>query len=467
MVFSSVLFLFVYLPSVLLIYYAVPPKFRNLVLFIVSLVFYGWGEPVYISIMIFSTILDYTCSFMIEKSAGNKKHAKAFLIVSLAGNLFMLCVFKYLDFIILNLSYIPALSGLKPLGIPLPIGISFYTFQTMSYTIDVYRGINQRQKSFVTLGAYVTLFPQLIAGPIVKYKDVARELECRTYTAAQFSEGIGIFTVGLCKKVLIANSVGSLFDTYHAMELAKVSTLGAWLAVISYTFQIYFDFSGYSDMAIGLGKMLGFNFLRNFNYPYIACSITDFWRRWHISLSSWFKEYLYIPLGGNRRGPWRTIFNLLVVWTLTGIWHGASWNYLLWGLYFFVLLVIEKQWLLKYLDKVPHVVGHVYALLLIVISWVLFSNEDLSRCLAMLAKMFTAGINTSLVFAYDWFYLANYGVIFVLAALSSIPFWHNLFFKLSPKLQGTLKIILVILGLTVCTASLVDSTYNPFLYFRF
>lgn len=465
MVFSSLLFLFVYLPVVLAIYYLVPLRLRNLTLLVFSLVFYGWGEPVYITLMLFSTVLDYTCGRMIDKYRAITKRKKLFLLISIVGNLGLLCVFKYLDFIILNLRQIPVLSALQPLGIPLPIGISFYTFQTMSYTIDVYRGVNQTQKNIITMGTYVTLFPQLIAGPIVKYKDIAAELEQRRHSIETFAEGVCLFTIGLSKKVLIANAVGELFETYQAMAGTNVTAMGAWLAALAYTFQIYFDFSGYSDMAIGLGKMFAFHFLPNFNYPYIARSITDFWRRWHISLSSWFREYLYIPLGGNRKGPARTMLNLFVVWMATGIWHGASWNYVLWGLYYFVLLAIEKLWLLQRLDNIPSFLRHVYTLLFVVFGWVLFSNEDLTRCVAMLGKMF--GIGGRWFAASDVFYLANYAVIFLLAAVASGPAVKKLFARIPPKPQRALKLVLVAVGLFLCTATLVDSTYNPFLYFRF
>lgn len=464
MVFSSPLFLFVYLPTVLMVYYITPPKLRNLVLLLLSLMFYAWGEPIYVVLMVFSTVQDYVCSWYIEKYSSNARRKRLFLIISMVGNLTMLGVFKYLDFIIINLQHIPVFSGLQPLGIPLPIGISFYTFQTMSYTIDVYRGVNKAQKNIVTLGTYIASFPQLIAGPIIKYKDVSVDLEHRTYTLQKFSDGVIQFTVGMCKKVLVANPAGELFTIYQSMDAASVSTTGAWLAAIAFTIQIYFDFSGYSDMAIGLGKMLGFRFPANFNYPYIAESITDFWRRWHISLSSWFREYLYIPLGGNRKGTFRTIGNLLIVWLATGIWHGASWNYILWGLFYFILLVMEKQWLLKILGKIPHLFRHLYALLFIVLGWVIFANEDLSRGILMFKAMFRGSYG---VVPEDLFYLKNYATIFVIAGLGSIPLWKDMFGKISPKVQGFLKIVLLMAGLFACTATLVDSTYNPFLYFRF
>ena len=464
MVFSSLLFLYVYLPSVLLIYFILPKKFRNFALLTVSLLFYGWGEPIYVLLMVFSTIQDYICSLMIEKNRDDPKRKRRYLTISIVGNLCVLGVFKYLDFIIINLSHIPPLSGLRPVGLALPIGISFYTFQTMSYTIDVYFGVNKAQKSIINLGTFVTMFPQVTAGPIVKYKDVSAELNDRKHTFDSFAEGIMQFTVGLCKKVLIANSVGALFDKYSLTDVSSMTAAGAWLSAIAFTFQIYFDFSGYSDMAIGIGKMLAFRFLPNFNYPYTAESITDFWRRWHMSLSSWFREYLYLPLGGNRKGRVRTIVNLFVVWMATGIWHGASWNYVLWGLYYFVVLSAEKMFMLKILAKVPRFVRNAYTVLLVILGWVLFSNENLSRCVGMVGTMFGAG---AIWAPADIFYLRGYIIVFIIAAIGSGPLIKNLFYRLSGRAREYAKVILVISGLFLCTASLVDSTYNPFLYFRF
>ena len=330
MVFSSVVFLFFYLPITLAAYYVAPRKWRNMLLLVVNLFFYGWGEPVYITIMLLSTLIDYTHGMLVEKYRSNDKKARMFVVSSVFFNLLLLVFFKYYDFIVTSLKAVFPGLPLEPLGIPLPIGISFYTFQTMSYTIDVYRGDARAQKNIVNFGTFVTLFPQLIAGPIVQYKDVDDQLRERHENVAQFASGVQTFICGLAKKVLLANSIGMLWDV-SLQNAATLSALGAWLGILAYSFQIYFDFSGYSDMAIGLGRMLGFEFKKNFDYPYISRSVTEFWRRWHISLGTWFREYVYIPLGGSRRGQWRTYRNLLIVWALTGIWHGASWNFLFWA----------------------------------------------------------------------------------------------------------------------------------------
>lgn len=467
MVFSSLLFMFIYLPVVLAIYYIVPRRFRNLVLFAVSLVFYGWGEPLYIVIMIFSTLVDYTCGYMIEKHRANGAVARRFVVASVVINLSLLIFFKYYDFIVTNLALIPGLGGLKPLGIALPIGISFYTFQTMSYTIDVYRNDAPMQKNIINFGAYVTLFPQLIAGPIVKYKEVAESLDHRRETIDQFTSGISIFMVGLGKKVLLANNIGMLWDVYKAAPVSELTVAGAWLGMIAYTFQIYFDFAGYSDMAIGLGRMLGFEFLRNFNYPYISQSITDFWRRWHISLSSWFREYLYIPLGGNRRGRLMTYRNLLLVWLATGIWHGASWNFVLWGLYYALILMLEKAFLLKLLDKAPRPVRHLYALVLIVFGWTLFSIENLPQMWGYFLVMIGAA-GAPAIDAAALYYLKSYLPMLVILAVASTPLLKNLYEKrLRADARAWLLPALTAVLLFICTAYLVDATYNPFLYFRF
>ena len=324
MVFSSILFMFIYLPVVLALYYLSPLKWRCIVLFVVNLIFYGWGEPIYVSLMIFSTVVDYVHGMLVEKYRANDKLARKIVLSSVLINLGLLFFFKYIDFFIANLALIPAFSSLKPLGVSLPIGISFYTFQTMSYTIDVYRNDAPVQKNIIKFGDYVSLFPQLIAGPIVRYKDVAEQLNEREHSVDKFASGVRRFIVGLAKKVLLANNIGMLWDVYKVMPAEELTTLGAWLGIIAFSFQIYFDFSGYSDMAIGLGRMIGFEFLENFNYPYISKSITEFWRRWHISLGTWFREYVYIPLGGNRKGTLRTFLNIFIVWAITGFWHGAS-----------------------------------------------------------------------------------------------------------------------------------------------
>jgi len=358
------------------------------------------------------------------------------------------------------------LTFMPVLGIHLPIGISFYTFQTMSYTIDVYRGDARAQRSILNFGTFVTLFPQLIAGPIIKYKDLGDQIDERTTSTEQFARGVQIFMVGLAKKLLIANNVGMLWESYKGMVPGDLTVAGAWLGVLAFTFQIYFDFSGYSDMATGLGRMLGFEFLANFNYPYISKSITEFWRRWHISLSTWFREYLYIPLGGNRCSKARWMFNLFVVWAATGIWHGASWNYLLWGLYFFALLMVEKFLLLDVLKKLPGVLTHLYTLFFVVVSWAIFAIEDFGHLISYLKVMFGMG-GVALADGAFGYYLTSYLPILCVAGLASTPLGVTLYKKLPQRAAQAVCLVLVAAGLMLCTAYLVDGTYNPFLYFRF
>ena len=462
MVFSSLLFLFFYLPATLLVYYLVPSRYRSLWLFAVNLVFYGWGEPVFVLLMVFSIAVNYAAGLLVEK---RRDRAVPILTLNAVVNLGLLFFFKYYDFLAGSLSRIPGLGFLHPLGVTLPIGISFYTFQNMSYPIDVYRGDAKPQRSFIRYGTYVALFPQLIAGPIVRYKDIADQLDGRRETAERFASGVTRFCVGLAKKVLLANSIGALWDVYKAMSPASLSLADAWLGAVAFTFQIYFDFSGYSDMAIGLGRMLGFEFMENFNYPYISKSITEFWRRWHISLSTWFRDYVYIPLGGNRRGRGRQLLNLLIVWALTGFWHGASWNFLLWGLYYAALLILEKLFLYDRLEKAPGWVGHVYALFFVVIGWVLFSVEDLGSCAAYIRSMFFGG--SGVVSATFLYYLRSYALSLAVMVFAATPLPKKLFSRLPEGLLRIVRPILVLLSLVLCTAYLVDSTYNPFLYFRF
>lgn len=465
MIFSSILFMFIYLPVTLAVYYFVPLKARNAVLFAVSLIFYGWGEPVYVFLMLASITLNYFSGLLVEKYRSEPKKVRLILGLNVALNLAGLFFFKYYDFFAANLSKIPGLTVPK-LGLELPIGISFYTFQAMSYPIDVWRRDGNVQKNYVTFGAFVTLFPQLIAGPIIRYKDVDDQLKSRRHSWGKFSSGASRFTVGLCKKVLLANGIGRLWDSVAATDLGELSVMSAILGVLAFSFQIYFDFSGYSDMAIGLGRMLGFEFLENFNYPYIAKSITDFWRRWHISLSVWFRDYVYIPLGGNRCSPFKHYRNIFIVWALTGFWHGASWNYLLWGIYFAVLLMIEKAFLLKPLQKAPSWVGRVYTLFLVAISWCIFAIEDTSRLLGYLGLMF--GLRgapfADMAFLHD---LRTYGALLVVLCLASTPLLKNLYNRIPPRIRVWTTPGLIVVGLIVCTAYLVDSTYNPFLYFRF
>lgn len=467
MVFSTPLFLFYFLVIVLFVYYIVPMRWRNGVILCASLLFYYWGEQAYTVIMLLSTAVDYTHGLLVTrfKRRGNDKGAKWAVASSMIFNLGILFFFKYWDFIAQSLQSI-GLHGMPVLGIPLPIGISFYTFQTMSYTIDVYRGDTRAQKNIINFGTFVTLFPQLIAGPIIKYKDLDKQIDNRKCSVDKFASGVQTFLVGLAKKLLLANNIGMLWDSYKAIAPSELSVLGAWLGIIAFAFQIYFDFSGYSDMAIGIGRMLGFEFLENFNYPYIAKSITDFWRRWHISLSSWFREYLYIPLGGNRCSRKRWIFNLLVVWAATGIWHGASWNYLFWGLYFWILLILEKTFLSRFLDRCPNIVKHLYTVILVLISWTIFAIEDLGHLDAYLKVMFGFG-HAPLFNQALWYNLSSYLPVLVIAAVASTPFSKKVYNSLPRPAAQTVGVAGLILGLLLCTAYVVASTYNPFLYFRF
>ncbi len=466
MVFSSTIFLCVYLPLVLLGYYICPKKGKNLFLLIVSLIFYAWGEPKYVFLMIFSILVNYVFGLLMDKHRENKKRLKLMLVISVIIDLGLLSVFKYTDFIITNINSVFG-AGFDLLNIALPIGISFYTFQAMSYTIDVYRDNVRVQRNLIDFGMYITMFPQLIAGPIVRYSDVQDQLAERNVTTADFSEGIMRFVVGLGKKVLLANQMGAVWTQIYALG-GDISALMAWTGAAAYTFQIYFDFSGYSDMAIGLGRMFGFKFPENFRYPYESVSITDFWRRWHITLSTWFKEYLYIPLGGNRRGLARQALNLLIVWTLTGFWHGAGWNFVMWGLYYFAILFIEKLFLLKALDKLPRLFRHAYALLLIVIGWVIFASDDVSVMLPYLGSMF--GANGALG-GMDVYTLLTRAALMVICCVASTELPRRLFVtaagKMNEKAAFTVKSILTLALLALSVVFLIGDSYNPFLYFRF
>lgn len=467
MVFSSVLFLFFYLPVVLAVHYLSPPKWRNAVLLAFNLLFYGWGEPVYIVLMVFTIAVDYADGLLVAhyKRRGWDKAARVAVGAALALNLAILFFFKYWDLIAgtfasWGLGFMPVL------GLGLPIGISFYTFQTMTYPVDVYRGDAAPQRNIIKFGTFVTLFPQLIAGPILKYKELADQVERRSWPVERFASGVEIFVVGLAKKVLLANNLGKLWDVYKAVPLGELTTAGAWLGILAFSLQLYFDFSGYSDMAVGLGRMLGFSFPRNFNYPYIAKSLTEFWRRWHISLGSWFREYVYIPMGGNRVGKGRLFFNLMVVWGFTGIWHGASWNFLLWGLYFGLLLIAEKLFLHKWLAKAPAAVQHGYALFFIVVSWAVFAVEDFSHLGGYLAAMFGFA-RGGLADAAAGYYFRSFLPMLLIAVLASTPLAAKLWQKLPQRAEKIVLPLLLLTGLTVCTAYLVDGTYNPFLYFKF
>ena len=470
MVFSSLLFLFLYLPAVILIYYITPYRYRNLFLFVVNLIFYGWGEPVFVLLMLFSTLVDYTHGYFIDKYRENKKIAKRFLVSAVVINLGLLGFFKYTGFLTETLNVLPFLN-IEPIEIPLPIGISFYTFQTMSYSIDVYRGDAPVQKNIITFGTYVTLFPQLIAGPIVRYQEVAEQLDHRKETIADFTNGVKLFMVGLAKKVLIANQMGLLWDQLRETSQEN-GVLGSWIGICAYAFQIYFDFSGYSDMARGLGNMFGFEFLKNFDYPYISKTITEFWRRWHISLGTWFREYVYIPLGGNRKGLVRQIFNLLIVWFCTGFWHGASWNFLIWGGYYGVLLIMEKLFLLKVLKKIPAFFSHVYTLFFVVIGWVIFGFDDMTKGWEYLKGMFGFG-GLQLVDNMSLYLLLSNLVLILILIVASTPLPAKLGRKIMSLVQTKtwaamiIENVFIIAIFVVSVAFLVNSTYNPFLYFRF
>ena len=475
MVFSSLTFLFLYLPLTLLAYFLTPLKWRNFVLLLVSLLFYGWGEPVYIVIMFVSILIDYTHGLLVEKYRSNDKKARWFVAQSVIFNLALLFFFKYGTFFAENLY---ALTGILipksvvlfgatiPLwGVPLPIGISFYTFQTMSYTIDVYRKDAPVQRNLVDFGTFVTMFPQLIAGPIVQYKTVAADLAHRVHTSENFALGARRFCVGLAKKVLLANSIGALWEECLAAQGAGTLTvLGGWLGLAAYGFQIYFDFSGYSDMAIGLGRIFGFRFNENFDHPYCADSVGTFWRRWHMSLTSWFRDYLYIPLGGNRGGTAKTIRNLIIVWFCTGFWHGASWNFVLWGLYFAAWLILERYVLRGVLEKTPAAIKHLYTLIVVFVGWGLFAMVDLSVCGDYLATCFGGGPLWSDA---DLFRLRSYAVTLAALVLASTALGQRLWAKLPKRAEAWLTPVLMGLSLVVCTAYLVDGSYNPFLYFRF
>lgn len=466
MVFSSISFIFYFLPLVLIAYFIIPKRFRNIVLLAGSILFYAFGEPVYVLLLVFSSVVDYIHGLVIEKHRGTKK-AKAALISSIIINVSLLAFFKYADFMILNLNNWFDL-GLNTLNLRLPIGISFYTFQTMSYTIDVYRGKASVQRNLFKLSTYVTLFPQLIAGPIVRYKDIEDQLDDTSISYDNFTYGIRRFITGLGKKVLIANSIGQLSVLASATQTPTV--LFYWIGAIAFTLQIYFDFSGYSDMAIGLGRMFNFKFLENFNYPLTAKSITDFWRRWHISLGTWFREYVYYPLGGNRTGKLRWFGNILVVWFLTGFWHGANWNFIIWGLFFAVILVAEKLFLGKLLKKAPSVIGHFYVLITVVISFVIFKNENLADIVVNLKGMF-GGLGVPFSSTETLYYLKSNAILLIAAAIAATPLTGKLYRKLKDgrfaKPIATATPVILAAMLILATGYIVDSSFNPFLYFRF
>lgn len=471
MVFSSLTFLYLFLPITLLIYFLVKKTpLRNAVLVIASLFFYAWGEPKTVFLLIITVFIEYIFGILIENSRGDKKRCKMYLSISIAVPLVLLGIFKYLGFFAKTLNIF--LFGLLPeVKIALPIGISFYTFQIISYVIDVYREKAPVQKSFFKLLLYISMFPQLIAGPIVRYVDIMNNVDKREVSFKNFVIGLERFIPGLAKKAILANFAGKLATTLIGGDLTKLSTAGAWIGIIAYTFQIYFDFSAYSDMAIGMGKMFGFEFLENFNYPYISKSITEFWRRWHISLSSFFKDYVYIPLGGNRE---HHIRNMLIVWALTGFWHGANWNFIFWGLYYFLILLLEKKVIGKYLEKTP-VVNRIYSLFFIIIGWVFFYFEDLGSLFKTLGLMFGISSNPGITTT-DKVLFANYLPLLIICVIACTPIkkpvmtaLHNISLKgeKQQKIVGGVKIAFNFVLMFLSTAAIVGSSFNPFLYFRF
>lgn len=477
MIFSSIFFIFIFLPLTLLVYYLTPFKAKNLVLLLVSLIFYAWGEPVYVLLMLFSIGINYVSgreieAFRSENTEQSEQKAKIAMIVTVVINLCILGFYKYFGFVMDNLNAVLPFE-ISYHALSLPIGISFYTFQTMSYVIDVYRGDTKAQRNILQFGVYVTMFPQLIAGPILKYHQVERYLQDRRTDLDAISYGVKRFVTGLAKKVLLANNLGLLWKQVTELGNEQMSILMAWLGIAAFALQIYFDFSGYSDMAIGLGAVLGFHFPENFNYPYVATSVKDFWHRWHISLSTWFKEYVYIPLGGNRKGLPRQLFNILVVWMLTGIWHGAGWNFLFWGLWFALFLILEKLFLGEVLESVPKVFGRVYTLAVVLISWVFFALESPGEILAYLQAMF--GMNgVGPVNSLAMFLSNEYLVLLVIALVACLPLGSRLVHALKSSKTGPAmalyrlgeKVIPAVL-LLLSVAYIVDASYNPFLYFRF
>lgn len=468
MLFSSIVFLFTFLPAVMILYYLLPVRFRNVILLLASLVFYAWGEPVYLFLMLLSILFNYFSGLDIARNLQDKRAAKRSLVFNLIINLAVLGFFKYEGFVL------DTLNGILPVHIsyhalPLPIGISFYTFQILSYIIDVYRGNVKVQTNLPNFALYVTMFPQLIAGPIVQYADVDEQLASREISRTKFGEGSMYFIRGLAKKVLLANTSGMIFTEVSGLAKDNIAVMTAWLGAFAYMFQIYFDFSGYSDMAIGLGKMFGFEFNMNFNYPYVSKSITEFWRRWHISLSSWFRDYVYIPLGGNRVSKIKHIRNLLIVWFLTGLWHGAAWNFVAWGLYYGVILIIEKYLLSPVLDRLPDVVRHIYSIVLVVIGWVLFFSSSFGQAADYIRVMFGAGAH-GFADRESMYLLTSNLILWLILIFGSTPLVHFRYeHMLRTKKWNTTIINSVVYAalFIVCIAYLVTETYNPFLYFRF
>ena len=476
MVFSNLVFLFLFLPIVLLTYFLSPKPLKNLILLIFSLIFYAWGEPKYVLLMLFSIFINYIFGLLVAKSNSSLKTKRFYLILSVIVNLLILGYYKYYGFLIDNINSIFDLSiAIEPL--PLPIGISFFTFQAMSYVIDVYRNDAKVQKNLFDLALYISLFPQLVAGPIVRYNTIADQIKNRIHSVELFSNGLIQFILGLSKKVILANPLGEVADSIFSTPTSELSITTAWIGILAYSLQIYFDFSGYSDMAIGLGKMFGFEFLMNFNYPYISRSVSEFWRRWHISLSSWFRDYVYIPLGGNRKGPWKTYRNILIVWTITGFWHGASWTFMAWGFYYGILIALERFALGKVLDKLWRPLQHLYVIIIVMIGWVFFRADNFTYSFEYIKTMF-GFTSSSFIDSTAQLHLNDSTYIFVLAILFALPIYPWFMTKVnaiqdkvnSPLLTNTRNIIeplVYLLLLILVTIFLVNATYNPFIYFRF
>ncbi|MCC2254342.1 MBOAT family protein [Ruminococcus sp. CLA-AA-H200] len=469
MLFSSITFLFLFLPVVLAVYYIVPFKAKNIVLLIASLFFYAWGEPVYVILMILSIMLNYFCGRDIKENEEDPRRAKLGVIFAVAANLFVLGFFKYYGFLI------ETLNAMLPIDIPyrelpLPVGISFYTFQAISYILDVYWKKAQPQNNILYFALYISMFPQLIAGPIVQYADIEEQLRRRHMGIRKIGEGAQLFIIGLAKKVILANSTGAVFEQVSGMAAGNLSILTAWIGVFSYAFQIYFDFSGYSDMALGLGRMFGFEFRKNFDYPYVSKSVTEFWRRWHISLSTWFREYVYIPLGGNRCSVSRNIFNLMVVWALTGMWHGAAWNFIAWGVYYGVILVLEKYVWGAYVDRLPNVVRHIYAGVLVLVGWVFFFSPSLGYAIRYLFAMIGGG--AGIVDSEGAFLLVTHWLLYLVSVLGCSAFGMSVLRGViraprNAKLRTAAAVVIYIGMFLISVAFLVTDTFNPFLYFRF
>lgn len=467
MVFSSLLFLYLFLPTTLIIYYVSPRRFKNFILLIASLIFYAWGEPVYIALMVLTTIADYLFGLLLSSPKYSQHRRKLIVAASITVNIGVLSFFKYADFLIINWNELFH-TTIPLLELPLPIGISFYTFQSISYIIDVYRRDAEAQRNWLDFATFISLFPQLVAGPIVQYTTIAAQIRSRVVNHSLFAEGIRRFIIGLAKKVLLANNIGIVWNQVAAQPVDSLPLLMAWLGIIAFAFQIYFDFNGYSDMAIGLGLMFGFRFNENFNFPYISQSITEFWRRWHISLGTWFRKYVYIPLGGNRDGLLKQLRNIAIVWMLTGIWHGASWNFLLWGVYFGIILMLEKWFVLRLLERCPTSIKHSYAIILILLGWVLFAQESLPQITAYFQALF--GANGAVAWNNQSLYmLYTNAILLLILIVSSIPV-NKLSIITSKQHTTSMQIITFVWHIVLLLASiayLVDASFNPFLYFRF